>query len=82
MSRRWRIPQQPRRGRFTAVPPPPIPVPVWIPAYTTPARRATHPAIRRTRYAAAPLGSFGPHETLWRLGTPGSGWQFGTPVIT
>lgn len=72
----------PRRGHFIPVPPPQVPVPTWIPPLIVPARRATHPALHRSHWAAAPLGSSGPHETLWHLGTPGNGWQFGTPVVT
>lgn len=82
MSRRW-PPAPPRRGRFFSVPAnPPPPIPIWIPPFTGPARRPLQPVVRRGRLAQFPLGSFGPHETLWRLGAPTSSWQFGVPVTT
>lgn len=48
----------------------------------TTGRRPLPYVARRARTLPFPLGNFGPHETLWRLGTPGSGWQFGTPVVS
>lgn len=82
MSRRWPATLA-RRGRFFSVPatPPPT-VPVWVSPFIRPARRPLLPTVRRGQLIQMPLGSFGPHETLWRLGTPGNGWQFGTPVIS
>lgn len=79
--RRWHSLRQPR-GRFTQVPPAPIPVPVWIPPHIVPARRATHPYIHRSRQIQGPLGNFGPRETFWRIGQPATGWQFGPPTTT
>lgn len=75
-----------RRGRFFDVPPvAPAPAPpAWVPPILTSTRSRTAHAARRGQIIQVPQTQApgAGRETLWRLGIPGNGWQFGVPVIS